>query len=820
MDATSFLTSLTPDLRRTILSDMDDTQLNQLPEEVALEARTLRQERESRHRHYLAQQMQSRYEHMLEAPQSGPTWTHMLNHDTTGGAGSHYRYAVFNLNPQILERVGHDRFSSLIPSSLTHPLFQRDGDLGDKQILDQDGLSCLIVLLFLDQTKLHFNRLFRIFRSLSQHLPSRSWLIASLLSILKETSNTSPTHTCPHPQTSTGGQNTSDTITQSLVSSNNHWLNMTISAALGSHASVFEFTSSGGKVPHTDIYIHPHAGTTICNNVLELLIFLARQFPSSFLPSELMPKDSKGAESNQSLNVLSNFWQILMKLDAASSRKGKGSAKIFQYQEPVQNMTEADLFISSSIGALMQLFDHPVIQNSVTLVDKLLRVLSVVSGAIPKQGLSRTNKEPKKETKDSTNKDVSSKDEIKINSIAGPSTTESSLTPKCYVSSIVSISLLKPAIGVLTSGKCTEDCLDDVTNLLINLSRCSVSTREAILLVLLEGVKTIGQVLCNQISVLLNELSENMVFLVNRQSSINSNEEAIESTDIDESASVPSLGTTEGVVLPTLQGRGILVDHSNDLHLPCMGPLICKGSQQSFFLRLLKVVCQLRESAQSAVNQTQTRNEAATPPGSLGDPVSLLLAPTPTISTPENQESGRVNNRNANEAGEEQERPLSQGDVPMEDQPSNISNQETVTKDDNKQGFVIPSLSMQLELEELWTTLSDCLDALAGTYDPHAVLVLQSTVEAFFLVHADQNEEVRSAGRERRSQSRQHQRRLPSFHTISDTESSIGSPAPFEVYSPVPGTPSAGDIESNDPYAHLPPDTARFLKFAGEISQI
>ena len=45
MDATSFLTSLTPDLRRTILSDMDDTQLNQLPEEVALEARTLRQER-------------------------------------------------------------------------------------------------------------------------------------------------------------------------------------------------------------------------------------------------------------------------------------------------------------------------------------------------------------------------------------------------------------------------------------------------------------------------------------------------------------------------------------------------------------------------------------------------------------------------------------------------------------------------------------------------------------------------------------------------------------------------------------------------------
>merc|ERR1719346_833301 len=48
----------------------------------------------------------------------------------------------------------------------------------------------------------------------------------------------------------------------------------------------------------------------------------------------------------------------------------------------------------------------------------------------------------------------------------------------------------------------------------------------------------------------------------------------------------------------------------------------------------------------------------------------------------------------------------------------------------------LPSLSDELLLNTLWDTLSACLRDLAGTPDHHAVLVLQATVEAFFLVHA------------------------------------------------------------------------------------
>ena len=135
-------------------------------------------------------------------------------------------------------------------------------------------------------------------------------------------------------------------------------------------------------------------------------------------------------------------------------------------------------------------------------------------------------------------------------------------------------------------------------------------------------------------------------------------------------------------------------------------------------------------------------------------------------------------------------------------------------KPSSSQKFMLQPLSLQLELEELWVMLSECLDALADTGDPHAVLVLQPTVEAFFLVHADRSEEGKSAPKKH---SRSRVSRLHSFHTISDTESNPTSPAPhLDHFSPMASTPGPGEGEGGgDPYAHLPPDTAKFIRFAG-----
>ena len=778
---------------------MDDTVISQLPEEIASEARVIRQERENRRRQFLAQHQAHVTSRMI------PSWSHAI---ATAGATARigqFRYAI--LSPGDHHPLGG---ALHVPQSFTHTFMRDNTESASKQMLDQESLVCLLVLLFLDQSKLHFNRLFRIFRSLSQHLPSRYWVIASLLSIIREAHFTShsPSLSCPLPPTLTPQQPTSQT--SSITSQSAHaplWLTVSINAALGSHAPVLQFVGGVGKVTTPTVHIHPHASHSICNNVFELLIFLARQFPVSFLPPALLPSATdKADDAAPSTNeVVSNFWQILFKLDSSatptgstpSHRKGKYSTKTFQYmQEKSDDMKESDLFSGAPIGQLMSLFSHPVIQGSVSLVDKLLRVLSVISGAIPKHGLSRRIKASKDGNgKGSSAVAVTTEAPLVTMTTDAPVSTAAAMvtkvpppslvtpmTPSCYSSSIVSISLLKGTIRLLTSGKCSEDTLDDATSLLINLSRCGQSTRQCILLILLEGINDIGHNLHSQIHTLLTELNSMMPLVMRRQAS---NDE--EATPTSGSGGAGSLGTVEGVVLPTVGGGRGVVDHSSDLHLPCMEPLVSKGSQQSFFLRLLKVVCQLRDSVAAtsvleslhAPRQEATGRSGLIPP----DPLSSSLGAT------------------------RGEGPDNQSTSPQ-------------VQDDSKSDS-LPPLSSQLDLEKLWSILSDCLDALASTYDPHAVLALQPTVEAFFLVHADHTEScssnTRLTGGVRAQHSSTASRRLPSFHTISDTESIPGSPAPSASHlSPVPSTPLPTDL-TDDPYSHLPPETARFLKFAGKV---
>ena len=609
-----------------------------LPEEIASEARALRQERDGRRRQLL-EQRHAFLERMIaqaqmNAESSGvplSSWTHSLDH-------SGYRYAVLNMNPQqILEGHHHGgRLGGLYHTGVMSS--QPKGEQSSKQMLDQEALTCLLILLFLDQSRLHNNRLHRIVKNLSQHLPTRAWILHSLLAIVRETSSSTVSAipstfprisaTCPMPPPLTpkkGGAESSGATSTILVTSTPlsthitapHWLNISISAALGSHARVFQFEHSGKIGTGAKIHIHPLASITVCNNVLDLLGFLSRQFPASFLPSELMVKDSKDKslageekEKEETTEVISNFWQVLMRLDGAASRKGKGSLKAFQYSEMSQSRTESETFSRCIIGQLMSLLQHDVIKDSVSLTDKLLRVLSFASGPIPKNGLAR--RKPDKQTGESSKSmEVIDSSKPRTGTASGSATAQGGTTSEDVLqieaeeqTSIVDPLLLKIVIGVLTSGRCSEDGLDDATHLLTNLSRSSVPTRETILTMLLDGVRTIGQALCSQITVLLDDIIDNMhVLKARRQSSIPEEEEPAGPSVL---ASV-----APGIMLPSMnQEQQQHVDHSNDLHLPSMVPLTCKGSQQSFFLRMLKVVCQLRESAQAALQAQQAQQRA------------------------------------------------------------------------------------------------------------------------------------------------------------------------------------------------------------------
>lgn len=148
----------------------------------------------------------------------------------------------------------------------------------------------------------------------------------------------------------------------------------------------------------------------------------------------------------------------------------------------------------------------------------------------------------------------------------------------------------------------------------------------------------------------------------------------------------------------------------------------------------------------------------------------------------------------------------------------------------------LPLLSEQLLLDELWDMLGECLKELEESHDQHAVLgkshlfhflntwliglcpydlcfdfaVLQPAVEAFFLVHATERESKPPVRDTRESQ----------LSHIKDEPPPL-SPAPL-----TPATPSSLDpFFSREPSSmhissNLPPDTQKFLRFAGESKKL
>ena len=92
---------------------------------------------------------------------------------------------------------------------------------------------------------------------------------------------------------------------------------------------------------------------------------------------------------------------------------------------------------------------------------------------------------------------------------------------------------------------------------------------------------------------------------------------------------------------------------------------------------------------------------------------------------------------------------------------------------------------------------------LAETSDTNAVLILQPAVEAFFLVHGSDKDDLQDKGKKNDA-----------------TESASGASLDLPPFSPGPlspgGPPSPSRQSSTSSISpDLPPDTHKFLKFAG-----
>ena len=585
VDPGEFLQTLPPSLRQSLLAEMEESQISALPAEIAAEAQTLRRDFEQRNRAMMHERFFSHVNHPAATLSSilRNTVNRMGGytvHSSTGGPGrSVWSRSIGRGGPS------HQHSAAIIAA-------QTSSKFKGRQLLDHEALSCILILLFIDDAKLNTTRLHRILRNLCYHAPTRDWVIRCLLSILEKANcctdsttvltvadplltGSSPTPAKLKKSTSKGGSTPGDNVRGSSQTS---WLNISMDAALGFRANVFQVqrpsSTGGGKrssnvINIANINIHPQAAQVVCKNTLEVLISLAKSFSIHFLPSHNKDKDPGEGTSETKKVKLPEFWETLLKLDKEcwTSRKGKS---VVRSHSSVGIKSEDDDSVCSgsavsAFGQLLGMLASPVIKRSSLLTDKLLRLLSLISLGQPE--VVKRHEE---------------------------TDTLASLDQAQGFDRTVREDQIKLAVEVLTSKACSEEGLEDVTALLLNLSYVGTQTRESILHLLLAGARELGNVVRDHVSVLLNELADlkssgNFVAGVKEEE--------------DESKHKGVLAdrfTREAIVLtaPTKPKAGA------ELQLSSMSALTNKTSSQSFFLRVLKVIIQLREAALHAMKKS------------------------------------------------------------------------------------------------------------------------------------------------------------------------------------------------------------------------
>uniref|UniRef100_A0A665X4Y6 E3 ubiquitin-protein ligase HUWE1 n=1 Tax=Echeneis naucrates TaxID=173247 RepID=A0A665X4Y6_ECHNA len=877
LDPVTFIQTLPSELRRSVLEDMEDSVLAVMPPDIAAEAAALRREQEARQRQLMHERLFGHSSSSaLSAILRSPAFTSRLG----SNRGVQYtRLAVQRGGTfQMGGGTNHRPSSSSVDSLLR---------LRGRLLLDHEALSCLLVLLFVDEPKLNTSRLHRVLRNLCYHSQTRGWVIRSLLSILQRSSEsevcveTSRLEDSRGKRSTQGGSGGKGSTIPSLPSSSSSsslellnrvesrsssqlsWLSVSMDAALGCRTNIFQIQRASGR-KHADrhsagggstVHIHPQAAPVVCRHVLDTLIQLAKVFPSHFTQQrckDLNPSSNVSNTQNslgssavtpQSLGISTDFWDLLVKLDNMNvSRKGKASMKTV----PLGGSAEAEgaqfSLETSPLGQLMNMLSHPVIRRSSLLTEKLLRLLSLISIALPDNKATEVpaghptpqTANPNTATSSGATVPVTSQGMASVGSsqptvvgsgasvgaaVQGTSSGTimyitvfwssetgkqrgSTANTECdnkMASSGLTEKQLQLSVEVLTSHSCSEEGLEDAANILLQLSRGDSATRDTVLRLLLSGARHLGYTLCKQIGTLLAELRE---YNLEQQRRTQADSHSPDAPPEDSSMPARPKGKmtsrfdgSESVVIVAAQKRTL---GGRELQLPCMSSLTSKTSTQKFFLRVLQVIIQLREDTRRANKKAkQTGRLGSTSLGSASSiqaAVRQLEAEADAIIQMVREEV-QASQRDDSPMDVDQPSPLEQEPAPLEGNGQSESEERLPD---------LPLLSEQLLLDELWDMLGECLKELEESHDQHAVLVLQPAVEAFFLVHATERESKPPVRDTRESQ----------LSHIKDEPPPL-SPAPL-----TPATPSSLDpFFSREPSSmhissNLPPDTQKFLRFA------
>lgn len=864
-----FLRTLQPHLRQQVLADMDESQIGALPEDMANEARTLRAAMETQQQQYMRDRMARNHD--------------MINMFTNNTHHSTRPIRMYNL--RAFQEARSNRADRQATNWLSLHTGLNAGDLNGnpsaittrgRQLLDYESICCLLVLLFIDDTRLNFTRLHKVLKNLCHHTQTRQWIVKALLSIITKSTGRTESE---RPSTTPGAptlvlrtptsQNPSQTSTTSNNSNENQqmknvtpsWLTINFESAFGARTNVFRIQRLGQIKRHgsMQISVHAQACPIVCRQVLESLIILAKTFPEQFLPlpinnseqptqpaailSANEPTSNKVGSpdkqiattpSKSSTNIRDlSFWELLLRLDQSfNNRSNRSSTNLMQNVSSIiitntntssnqrgsltltvnANNNEVD-FESSPLASLLMMLDHPILTKNNQLMDKLFKLLFFISQSFQINIITKKEVSPSPlATSTPMTSEPTSQPAVPptVNPLQQapppPQPTNSALSAnnsnKLVVSDnqVVLKSQLDLVIKALISKSCTEDGLESATIFLLNVSKINQITRDKVLHLLLDGIRSLGKYVSDEIKQLHWEvqdyLSKNKSITTNTTttSTTTGNDDDLSSTPIDDSSRLlDSYRTTRSNTLPSVNTDPNA--KQQDLQLPAMVVLTSKTANQQFLLRILKVIIQLRDATKKEQIDAQMHfeSELHTLTRRLETLRQSLRSFFPTENTNQQQQTTAQNeilppiddlaNRleqmrtrlqtvlNSNTI-EQRQRLFSQPETVNDIQDiyrlirqleslmetfQESSSSTTVTTRINDVLQNIPPLFPQLaepmdlaqflpapqsklsellNITQLWDSLSDCLLSLARLPDPHAVLVLQPAVEAFFLVHA------------------------------------------------------------------------------------
>ena len=297
-----------------------------------------------------------------------------------------------------------------------------------RQLVDLEALTCLLVLLFVNEPKLNLVRLLRVLRNLSFHQPTRQWILQALLSIMERTKSCK---SLGDSKQGAGGSELDAPSVQKMDSGAGKayqqpsWLSISMDAALGCRASVFKVQRASKKSSDRQgalVCIHPQVAPMVCRHVMDALLALAKEFPSQFIPvanrkdlskdwpgslfsipsssstassaerktppssNQEVVEDAKTGSSQSDAKTSGkselDFWDLLVRLDNTSQgRKGKVTSR--PSTVPASRESQDSDNTNSALAKLMTMLSHPVVKRSTALTDKLLHLLSMVTSSLP-----------------------------------------------------------------------------------------------------------------------------------------------------------------------------------------------------------------------------------------------------------------------------------------------------------------------------------------------------------------------------------------------------------------------------------------------------